>query len=111
MPGRVRSRAASALATIWLFISTPVLAQLPTIDSLELADPLFRQHQDGVRTYFRRASAGGEIPPLLLYAYEPKAGETLFGIAARLTIPYSAIVKAVYLCGFFVQADLYQILE
>jgi murein DD-endopeptidase MepM/ murein hydrolase activator NlpD len=71
--------------------SAGLFAQLPTIDSLELADPLFRQHQDGVQAYFRRASAGEDAPPLLLYAYEPKENETLFGIAARLTIPYSAL--------------------
>jgi murein DD-endopeptidase MepM/ murein hydrolase activator NlpD len=83
----------TALALLFFaaLATPPAPAQLPRINSLDLSDPLYRQHQDGVREYYRAASGGGALPPLLIYSYAPSENDTLFGIAARLAIPYSAV--------------------
>ncbi len=66
-------------------------ARYPRIDSLSREDPLFLQHSQGIAEYYRNSSQNLELPALLLYEYEREPSETLFGIAARLSLPYSAI--------------------
>ncbi len=66
-------------------------AQYPEIGALDRSDPLYAQHQSDIRDYYRRSSAGDELPPLLLYRYRVRTDDTLFGLAARLSLPYSAL--------------------
>jgi murein DD-endopeptidase MepM/ murein hydrolase activator NlpD len=67
-----------------------------TIRSLDRADPVYRQHQQLVSEYYQAVARDEEPPPLLLFAYRPETGDSistpsLFEIASRLMIPYSAI--------------------
>lgn len=61
------------------------------MDRLDLTDGLYRQHQNDIRDYYRQASSGADLPPLLIYRYEARERDTVFGIAARLSLPYSAL--------------------
>ncbi len=65
----------------------------PRIERLERDDAIFSQQQADMREFYRSRSAGESPPPLVLYRYEPAADETLFGISARLSIPYSAVAS------------------
>lgn len=62
----------------------------PTISELHQDDPLFRQISDDIEQAYRRDTPR---PPLLLYTYSPRSGDTLFSIAARLLLPYSTIAS------------------
>lgn len=84
----VRASLAIALAAV---AAGTVGAQYPQIRSLDRSDPLYVQHQSDIREYYRRASAGDELPPLLIYRYRVREGDTIFGLAARLSLPYSAL--------------------
>ncbi|MFW5684426.1 MAG: LysM peptidoglycan-binding domain-containing M23 family metallopeptidase [Spirochaetota bacterium] len=66
-------------------------AEYPVVRRLDRSDALFVQHQSDVEAYYRGASSGGDLPPLLLYRYEVQEHDTLFGLAARFSLPYSAI--------------------
>ena len=59
--------------------------------TLDRSDNLFMQQQDDLRLFYRRFSSSETLPPLLIYNYEVQHGDTLFGIAARLSVPYSAV--------------------
>ncbi|MFP4113310.1 MAG: M23 family metallopeptidase [Spirochaetota bacterium] len=85
--------ARSSIFALLLVVGVSVGAQsaYPEIASLNRSDPLYVQHQSDIRDYYRRASAGDELPPLLLYRYSPRENDTLFAIAARLSLPYSAV--------------------
>jgi murein DD-endopeptidase MepM/ murein hydrolase activator NlpD len=86
--GRIRG---ALVGVLLIAVSVFAVSQIPEIETLNLSNALYRQHQDGVRAYYRNVSAGEPLPPLLFYRYRPAPDETLFGIAARLAIPYSAI--------------------
>jgi murein DD-endopeptidase MepM/ murein hydrolase activator NlpD len=67
-----------------------------TIRSLDRTDPVYRQHQQLVSEYYQAIAREEEPPPLLLFTYLPEGDDegvpqTLFDIAARLMLPYSAI--------------------
>jgi hypothetical protein len=87
----LRAVAFLAAASIFAILAPPVSAQYPEIDSLTRDDPLFLQHEQGIAEYYRRASREEELPPLLIYRYAREDHETLFGIAARFSLPYSAV--------------------
>jgi murein DD-endopeptidase MepM/ murein hydrolase activator NlpD len=63
----------------------------PEIAVLGPEDPLFVQQQADIRDYYRARGTGNALPQLVLYSYAPDTNETLFGIAARLSVPYSAV--------------------
>jgi murein DD-endopeptidase MepM/ murein hydrolase activator NlpD len=65
---------------------------LPLIGDLHNRDVVFRQLQDDIAAYHRAVARGQELPPLLLFHYTP-ANEDLFGLAARLNLPYDAIAS------------------
>ena len=71
--------------------AVPATAQYPLIESLSRDDPLFLQHAQGIAEFYRTAGNADEFPSLLLYEYEREPDESLFGIAARLSLPYSSI--------------------
>lgn len=77
----------------------PAGADYPLIRSLNRDDPLYRQHQLDVRDFYRRSGAGAPPPPLLIYRYEVRPDDTIFGIAARFSLPYSAIATLNRLSG------------
>jgi len=62
-----------------------------TIQRLERGDPVFDEQQLALRDFYRRFGAGEELPELEIYEYRLQTGDTLFGIAARLSVPYAAI--------------------
>ena len=74
-----------------LVITSPVVAQYPTISVLDRTDPVFNQQQESIRLFYREFSAGAELPELTVYGYRTLPEDTLFGIAARLSVPYSGI--------------------
>ncbi|MFW6292352.1 MAG: LysM peptidoglycan-binding domain-containing M23 family metallopeptidase [Spirochaetota bacterium] len=81
------------------------VAQYPHLHLLDRSDPLYVQHQSDIREYYRRSSAGEELPPLLIYRYRVREGDTLFGIAARLSLPYSALATLNRLAEPELEAD------
>lgn len=83
----------SICSVVLLQLAWLLPAQYPQIAALSRQDPLFIQHEQGIAEYYRRASGAQELPPLLIYRYERESDETLFGIAARLSLPYSAIAS------------------
>jgi len=84
----IRFLLSAALLTV---VHGLAVGQYPRVERLDRTDPLFLQHQQGIRDYYRRAGAGDELPPLLIYRYETDEDDTLFGVAARFSLPYSAI--------------------
>lgn len=87
---RLIARGSVAFALLAVVAGVTV-AQYPRLRLLDRSDPLYVQHQSDIREYYRRSSAGDELPPLLIYRYRVREGDTLFGIAARLSLPYSAL--------------------
>lgn len=81
----------SSLAVVLAGVAALASAQYPKLTTLDRSDPLFLQQQDDLRLFYRRRSAGEALPSLLIYSYEVQRGDTLFGIAARLSVPYSAV--------------------
>jgi murein DD-endopeptidase MepM/ murein hydrolase activator NlpD len=73
------------------FCTSPISAQYPPISSLDLSDSLFTEQQETVRVFYRQSSTGGELPALTIYSYTTTPEDTLFGIAARISVPYSAV--------------------
>ncbi len=69
-------------------------AEYPRIPSLAPSDPVFRQYSDDVSAA-RIALAGKRADPLpiALYTYRAVAGDTLFTVAARCSVPYDAIAS------------------
>ncbi|MFW5744088.1 MAG: LysM peptidoglycan-binding domain-containing M23 family metallopeptidase [Spirochaetota bacterium] len=80
-----------ATGVLLALVAGTAVAQYPEIGALDRSDPLYAQHQRDIREYYRRSSAGEELPPLLLYRYSVRTDDTLFGLAARLSLPYSAL--------------------
>ncbi len=72
-------------------MTSPVAAQYPMISILDQTDPAFEQQQESVRLFYRQMSAGADLPELTVYSYRTTPEDTLFGIAARLSVPYSGI--------------------
>ncbi|GAB4221711.1 MAG: M23 family metallopeptidase [Spirochaetales bacterium] len=85
------------LGTLWVAVEiciTPILvhADYPRIRTLNLEDPLFRQHQEDVARSYEGAKRGTALPPLVLYEYHTEEQDTLFSLAARFNLPYESIV-------------------
>jgi murein DD-endopeptidase MepM/ murein hydrolase activator NlpD len=79
----------------------PPSGGIPFISRLDLRDTGFRQYLGDVEEARRRLhlrDRTGESPALIaesltVYRYRPEAGETIFDIAGRCNIPYSAIAS------------------
>ena len=83
-----------------LLAATVVFAsELPRIERLDASDALFRQQQFDMQEFYRSAARGEPLPALTLFTYAPRDGETLFAVAARLSIPYSAVATVNDLTG------------
>lgn len=63
----------------------------PVIRHLDISDIVFRQLQEDISSYYVAIQTGKTPPPLLFYSYTAKKGENLFGLAARLNVPYDSI--------------------
>ena len=85
----MRSRAICTVAM--LLAASYIGAEYPMIGRLDRSDALYVQHQLDIREFYRSSSAGEPLPPLLIYRYEVRDNDTLFGIAARFSLPYSAV--------------------
>lgn len=73
----------------------------PEIETLSESDPLYRQLQEDISSFYRRDSAGpdrGETDPVLpvpvpsIYSYVVKEGEDFLRVQARLTLPQSTLI-------------------
>ncbi len=62
------------------------------IERLHSGNLLFRQYQEDVLSA-QMAIAAGKPPVLHIYRYRVRTSDTLFGIAARCSIPYDAIAS------------------
>jgi murein DD-endopeptidase MepM/ murein hydrolase activator NlpD len=82
-----------ALLLVLLSNALPVCADYPRIGRLDRSDPLFLQHQYDIQEFYRRSASGSALPPLLIYRYDLSPPDTLFAIAARFSLPYSAIAS------------------
>lgn len=95
LPARLVAPGRTAIALVvgglLAFVARPLGAQYPQLDALDRSDPLYVQHQSDIRDYYRRSSAGEDLPPLLIYRYRVREPDTLFALAARLSLPYSAL--------------------
>lgn len=78
------------LIAVFLLLAGRMPAQ-PLLEDLHPDDPLYRQHQDLLSEYRRESAGNGDSSPVSIFAYEPRRGDTLFSLAARLMIPYSTI--------------------
>jgi murein DD-endopeptidase MepM/ murein hydrolase activator NlpD len=85
----------AAAAALLLTVAAAAAADYPRIARLDSRDPAFSQLQQDVEAWYRADARGDPAlrPALTLYAYEP-AGEDLFGLAARLSLPYDTIATA-----------------
>jgi murein DD-endopeptidase MepM/ murein hydrolase activator NlpD len=83
----------TALLILFATTATTVAAEsgLPQIAILSNSDPLFVQQQADVAEFYRRTSAGSATPPLVLFSYEVRENDSLLALAARFSIPYSAL--------------------
>ena len=63
------------------------------LSRLDRSDPIYLQHQRLVAEYHRHAAQDLPLPPLVLFQYRPGDEEDLFGIAARLMIPYDTLAS------------------
>ncbi|TVR93392.1 MAG: M23 family metallopeptidase [Spirochaetaceae bacterium] len=81
------------IALAFLTFNAGLYAQYPEIRALNNSDPVFRQHQEGVNEYYRAAARNHERPPLMVYQVRPRQNDTLLSIAARFSLPYSAIAS------------------
>lgn len=68
-----------------------LFADYPRIHTLNLEDPLFRQHQEDVARSYERTKQGQPLPPLLIYQYQAMEQDTLFSLSARFNLPYESI--------------------
>lgn len=80
-------------------------AQYPEIRSLNNSDPVFRQHQAGVNEYHRAAARNSTQPPLMVYQIQPRENDNLLSIAARFSLPYSALASLNRLSSPEIPAD------
>lgn len=64
---------------------------LPRIKRLGPSDIVFSQIQDAVAQGYMAENSGYEPPDLFLASWVATAGEDLFSLAARLSLPYEAI--------------------
>ncbi len=89
------STATGLLFFVFAFASvhSGLYAQYPEIRILNNSDPVFRQHQEGVNEYHRAAARNHDQPPLMVYQVKPRQNDTLLGIAARFSLPYSALAS------------------
>ncbi len=89
----MRPLSGAAVLSLFALVAVPVPAQLlqAEMTSLTNQDPLYLQHQELVTEYHRNAARGLSGTPPLLIRHRPRDGETLFTIASRLSLPYSAI--------------------
>lgn len=88
----------AAVAGVWFLATFPIYGQPEEshavrayLESLSTADPLYQQHQLLLQDFHRRHARGEPVAAVLIMRYTPRAGETLFSIAARLSLPYSAV--------------------
>ena len=95
----VRSIFGSAILAGLLVSTVAVASELPRIERLDASDALFRQQQFDMQEFYRSDARGEELPALTLFTYAPRDGDTLFAIAARLSIPYSAVATVNDLTG------------
>ena len=102
IPRSARARTFQASVRACLFFAVfayQAHAQSPTLPSLSVTDPIFRQLSSDVEEARKLQSVPGfsvkdAAATLTVYQYVPKAGDDLFSVAARCGIPYETIVTA-----------------
>ncbi|WP_455382350.1 M23 family metallopeptidase [Salinispira pacifica] len=66
-------------------------ADYPLIHDLDSSDVLFRQIEQDISRFNQAVRGGLPLPTLTVYRYRIRKGQDLLSVAARLTLPYSAI--------------------
>ena len=74
-----------------IFLTHAVYGDFPPIRELSNGDVLFRQFHEDIARFNLAYMRGDPLPALTIYSYTPGKDEDLFGIAARLTLPYETI--------------------
>jgi len=95
----VRDRPARSVVGFILAVAvaalTPAPAQAqdhyPLMTALDNSDIIFNQLEEGISDYYVAVQNGKPIPPLAIYAYNTRKGDDLFGLAARVGMPYDTI--------------------
>ncbi len=63
----------------------------PRISVLQTGDLVFRQLQDSIAQGYKAENNSGSWPDLFICIYAARKGDDLFGMAARLGLPYEAL--------------------
>ena len=85
------------LFSLMLCLPAPVLrADYPEIKQLNRSDPLFKQLQADIQSYFKHTSRRSEennsfLPPLQIFTYRLQPDDDLFSLAARFNLPYDTL--------------------
>jgi len=94
----LKLRALAMAAALILLFARVATAEYPEIRRLSPRDPLFKQLQADLQRYFqassRLAEPGAqrpELPPLKIFEVRVPESMDLFGLAARLNLPYDTI--------------------
>jgi murein DD-endopeptidase MepM/ murein hydrolase activator NlpD len=97
MPIHRQIKAVFLFLSLVLFLAAPALgADYPQIRRLDRTDPLFKQLQADIQSYFKHASrrdgeSGSFLPPLQIFAYRLQTDDDLFSLAARFNLPYDTL--------------------
>lgn len=74
-----------------LLIPARVFGFYPEIKILSIDDLYFRQLEGDIREYYRATKTLADLPVLKMFQYRTRSGDTLFGIASRVNLPYETI--------------------
>lgn len=65
--------------------------RLPLIEKLDSLNPLFQQYSQDVENSYMRLAANEQSVPQTFYRYAAGKDDTLFTLAARLSLPYETV--------------------
>lgn len=90
-PSRPPAAIAIALAACVALSAAAQPAYHPRVEKLSPADLVFRQLQDSIAQGYRAEYGVGQYPDLFICSWTATAGEDLFTVAARLSLPYETV--------------------
>ncbi len=81
-------------------------ARYPLIERPDRSDPLFLQVVQNVEQFHMAVRRGDDPPPLTMYRYEIRPGDTVLTVSARFLLPYSTIATVNRLTGTQIPPDV-----
>ena len=75
----------------FLSFGTWQVSGFPLIRKLAIDDPVFKQLQKDIETYYKAAQRDQPLPPLAIYAVRIDKETDLISLGARCNIPYEAV--------------------